>query len=560
MIYGAEETDDWTDPKVWKKANPSLGITVSIDKVQAACDSAKQNPGEENAFRQLRLNQWVKQAVRWMPMDKWDACNFHVNEDDLEGRVCYGGLDLSSTTDITAFVLVFPPMDEDDKFAILPYFWIPEDTLELRVRRDHVPYDIWERQGFLQTTEGNVVHYGYIEKFIEQLGERFNIREIAFDRWGAVQMVQNLEGMLFLHQPTLADYLRNYCDKRNAVAESYAYGTQKAKNTNLKQFAETIRFLEEQDVRTPEQLTEKIQEFDTQLNEVSQRLKKQLAALQRVNVNLYAMKEYFETRPVIMLRRDRAKVEKITGLNCAIFLDRTTFYIKEKLLEEGIPFVPKGKQVYLPFIGYLLSNANERELTPVYLISFLTQKMLLVAIYERWNEVKVSEAAERLSVSRKSASRCFDELEYLNIDVLGMKGKSRVINVPDDRKEFWKENIGILRNPVIRKFVLREDIKLEKKAGISALCEYSLLSDNAYPTYAVTKKKLKASGVKMEKQASVSEDIGCVVLELGYFIDFFGKGLQDPLSVALSLTREEQEERVKISVNEMLEEYVWSKD
>ena len=166
---------------------------------------------------------------------------------------------------------------------------------------------------------------------------------------------------------------------------------------------------------------------------------------------------------LIMLRRDRAKVEKITGLNCAIFLDRTTFYIKEKLLEEGIPFVPKGKQVYLPFIGYLLSNANERELTPVYLISFLTQKMLLVAIYERWNEVKVSEAAERLSVSRKSASRCFDELEYLNIDVLGMKGKSRVINVPDDRKEFWKENIGILRNPVIRKFVLREDIKLVKK-------------------------------------------------------------------------------------------------
>lgn len=201
VIYGADENDDWTDPEVWKKANPSLGITVSMDKVQAACDSAKQNPGEENAFRQLRLNQWVKQAVRWMPMEKWDACAFHVNEDDLEGRVCYGGLDLSSTTDITAFVLVFPPQDEDDKFAILPYFWIPEDTLELRVRRDHVPYDVWERQGYLQTTEGNVVHYGYIEKFIERLGERFNIREIAFDRWGAVQMVQNLEGMGFTVVP-----------------------------------------------------------------------------------------------------------------------------------------------------------------------------------------------------------------------------------------------------------------------------------------------------------------------------------------------------------------------
>jgi len=200
-IFGADEADDWTDPKTWKKANPSLGITVGIDKVKAACESAKQNPAEENTFRQLRLNQWVKQAVRWMPMEKWDRCAFATNEDQLEGRVCYGGLDLSSTTDITAFVLVFPPTDEADKFVVLPYFWIPEDNLDLRVRRDHVPYDLWEHQGFLQTTEGNVVHYGFIEKFIEKLGEKFNIREIAFDRWGAVQMVQNLEGMGFTVVP-----------------------------------------------------------------------------------------------------------------------------------------------------------------------------------------------------------------------------------------------------------------------------------------------------------------------------------------------------------------------
>ena len=238
VIYGADEEDDWTDPKVWKKANPSLGITVGIDKVKAACESAKQNPAEENSFRQLRLNQWVKQAVRWMPMEKWDRCAFATSEDDLEGRVCYGGLDLSSTTDITAFVLVFPPRVVasstslaspqaaklghsaappfptqpaslglhgdpmfEDKYTVLPYFWIPEDNIDLRVRRDHVPYDVWERQGYLQTTEGNVVHYGYIEKFIERLGERFNIREIAFDRWGAVQMVQNLEGMGFTVVP-----------------------------------------------------------------------------------------------------------------------------------------------------------------------------------------------------------------------------------------------------------------------------------------------------------------------------------------------------------------------
>jgi phage terminase large subunit-like protein len=197
VIYGADESDDWTDPEVWKKANPSLGITVGIDKVKAACESAKQNPGEENSFRQLRLNQWVKQAVRWMPMDKWDKCAFKVDPEELEGRVCYGGLDLSSSTDVSAFVLVFPPMDEDDKYVVLPYFWIPEENMEVRVNRDHVPYDVWERQGFLQTTEGNVIHYGFIEKFIEKLGERFNIREIAFDRWGAVQMVQNLENMGF---------------------------------------------------------------------------------------------------------------------------------------------------------------------------------------------------------------------------------------------------------------------------------------------------------------------------------------------------------------------------
>lgn len=201
VIYGADDTEDWTSPKVWKKCNPSLGETIGMDKVKTACESAKQNPGEENSFRQLRLNQWVKQAVRWMPMDKWDKCAFAVNEDDLRGRVCYGGLDLSSTTDITAFVLVFPPLDEEDKYVIIPYFWIPEDTLDLRVKRDRVPYDVWERQGYLQTTEGNVIHYGYIEKFIESLGERFNICEIAFDRWGAVQMVQNLEGMGFTVVP-----------------------------------------------------------------------------------------------------------------------------------------------------------------------------------------------------------------------------------------------------------------------------------------------------------------------------------------------------------------------
>ena len=208
VIYGADESEDWTDPKVWKKANPSLDKTIGMDKVVAACNSAKETPGEENAFRQLRLNQWVKQAVRWMPMEKWDKCKVAFDEDDLAGHVCYGGLDLSSTTDITAFVLVFPPTEDDEHYYVLPYFWLPEETLPLRVRRDHVPYDIWERQGYLKTTEGNVVHYGFIENFIDELGQKFHIKEIAFDRWGAVQMSQNLEGLGF----TMVQFGQGYKD------------------------------------------------------------------------------------------------------------------------------------------------------------------------------------------------------------------------------------------------------------------------------------------------------------------------------------------------------------
>lgn len=197
VIYGLPDGADWKDEQNWYRANPSLGITIPIERVREAFQKALRNPEEENQFKQLRLNLWVSSLTSWIPDAVFCKGNAPIDEEALLGRECYGGLDLSSTSDITAFVLVFPPQSEEEPYIVLPYFWLPEETLPLRVARDHVPYDRWEQQGYLQTTEGNVVHYGYIERFIDALGQKFHIKEIAYDRWGAVQMVQNLEGLGF---------------------------------------------------------------------------------------------------------------------------------------------------------------------------------------------------------------------------------------------------------------------------------------------------------------------------------------------------------------------------
>ena len=191
VIYGLKDDEDWHKEENWYKANPSLGYTIDIEKVRDAYHKALETPADEAMFRQLRLNQWVTSSVLWMPMDKWDMNGGDVDPDELKGRECYGGLDLSSTSDLTTLVLVFPPRNEDEKYIVLPFFWLPEETLQLRVRRDHVLYDKWKAEGKLMTTEGNVVHYGFIEQFI--CGLPYDIHEIAYDRWNAIMMVQNLE-------------------------------------------------------------------------------------------------------------------------------------------------------------------------------------------------------------------------------------------------------------------------------------------------------------------------------------------------------------------------------
>jgi len=201
VVYGLKDDEDWEDEANWYKVNPSLGYTVDIERLRDAYREAKQNPADEITFRWLRMNQWVSSTTAWIPDQIYQRGNEEIDLKSLEGRECYGGLDLSSTGDITAFVLMFPPRDEEEKYILLPFFWVPEETIPQRVKANSVPYDVWERQGYLMSTEGNVIHYDFIEKFIEELGEKYHILEIAFDRWGATQMVQDLEGMGFTVVP-----------------------------------------------------------------------------------------------------------------------------------------------------------------------------------------------------------------------------------------------------------------------------------------------------------------------------------------------------------------------
>ena len=201
VVYGLKDDEDWEDEENWYKVNPSLGYTVDIERLRDAYREAKQNPADEVTFKWLRCNMWVSSTVAWIPDAIYMRGNEPIDMDALAGRDCYAGLDLSSTGDITALVLIFPPRNEDEKYVLLPYFWIPEETIPRRVKANSVPYDIWEKQGYIMSTEGNVIHYDFIEKFIMDLSEKYHILEIAVDRWNATQMIQNLEGEGFTIVP-----------------------------------------------------------------------------------------------------------------------------------------------------------------------------------------------------------------------------------------------------------------------------------------------------------------------------------------------------------------------
>lgn len=184
-ICALDAGDDPFDTKNWYKSNPNLGISIELQTLIDASKQAQLIPSEYNDFLRLRCNIWTESSVRWMPMDKWDLCCDVVDAEKLKGRPCFGGLDLASTSDMTSFVLVFPPHGSDTMWCILPFIFIPKEALQERVKKDKVPYDHWEREKWIEVTEGKTADYDYIHKFILAKADIYNIIEIGYDQWNA---------------------------------------------------------------------------------------------------------------------------------------------------------------------------------------------------------------------------------------------------------------------------------------------------------------------------------------------------------------------------------------
>ena len=182
----------WTTPKAWKAANPNLGISLRPDAIESEVKRALNNPASENAVKQLHLNIWTEQATRWLSMALWDACadpEYVVKR----GRRGFFGLDLARTTDLSALVGVFPPDDEDMFWRVEGWFFCPEERIRERARRDRVPYEVWQKEGLLEATPGDVTDYEYIEVKVLELLEQFDMVELPYDRTFAGELVTNLQ-------------------------------------------------------------------------------------------------------------------------------------------------------------------------------------------------------------------------------------------------------------------------------------------------------------------------------------------------------------------------------
>jgi phage terminase large subunit-like protein len=211
FIATLDEGADWKDEKNWYKVNPSLGFNKKISYMRQLASKAKAEPASLNAFLRFELCVWTQQESKFIPMADWDKCTTggdykKLREDTelrLKDRICFGGLDLSTTVDLTAFALYFPPCGElkekdvilraaDPKGTLLTWCFIPQDNIMQRVERDRVPYDSWQREDFIECTPGNQVDYEWVRAKILELGSRYSIQEIGVDPWNSTQIVQQL--------------------------------------------------------------------------------------------------------------------------------------------------------------------------------------------------------------------------------------------------------------------------------------------------------------------------------------------------------------------------------
>lgn len=199
VIYAAGPDEDWTAEETWRKANPNLGVSVSLDYLRSECRAAMGNPRRENDFRRYHLNQWVGQASRWLQMHKWDACAVSnwKDEDSLVGRPCFGGLDLSSNNDFTALAWAFPPQGDEKSWRRIYRYFIPEERVAERASQTGLPLERWIREGALQVTPGNSIDYAFIVDQILKDSERFDITMVGVDRWNCLHFTNLAESMGF---------------------------------------------------------------------------------------------------------------------------------------------------------------------------------------------------------------------------------------------------------------------------------------------------------------------------------------------------------------------------
>lgn len=193
QIHEIPEDADWKEEANWHLSNPGLDAIVDREYLREGIQKALSVPGEENKWRRLHGNQWTSQESRIIPMEQWNACGPRLSDDELLGKPCFAGLDLSGGGgDLTAFGLVFP--HENGAYSWKPYFWLPEKALTRQNNKESIPYKHWADQGFLEITSGDTIDYELVRKRINEAGEQYNIRQIAADKYMGAQMLQQLQG------------------------------------------------------------------------------------------------------------------------------------------------------------------------------------------------------------------------------------------------------------------------------------------------------------------------------------------------------------------------------